>query len=167
MFVELMPLLAGRTVLITVAKVDEKTLRVNVIPTLAKADENPALTTPLTYTGPPEELDAELGKHLAGYIQTHQQTASTLTEAKAIMEAAAKAAQEEAKRKAEERKKASQKQPDKGTTATAAEPAAAPSSASPTPAESASSSASTGTLGLFPLAAPEPAPTQSKGGLAL
>jgi hypothetical protein len=32
MFVELMPLLAGRTVLITVAKVDEKTLRVNVIP---------------------------------------------------------------------------------------------------------------------------------------
>jgi hypothetical protein len=32
MFVELMPLLTGRTVLITVAKVDDKTLRVNVIP---------------------------------------------------------------------------------------------------------------------------------------
>jgi hypothetical protein len=46
-FVELMPLLAGRTVLITVAKVDDKTLRVNVIPTQAKADENPALSTPL------------------------------------------------------------------------------------------------------------------------
>ncbi len=166
MFVELMPLLAGRTVLITVAKVDDKTLRVNVIPARAKADENPALTTPLTYTSSPEELDAELGKHLAGYVRIHQQTASTLAEAKATMEAVAKAAQEEAKRKAEERKKASQKQPDKGTTATAAEPAAAPSSASPTPAESASSSASTGTLGLFPLA-PEPAPTQSKGGLAL
>ena len=30
MFVELMPLLAGRTVLITVAKLDDKTLRVNV-----------------------------------------------------------------------------------------------------------------------------------------
>jgi len=93
MFVELMPLLAGRTVLITVAKVDDKTLRVNVIPTQAKADENPALSTPLTYTGLPEELDAELGKHLAGYVQTHQQAASTLTEAKATMEAAAKAAQ--------------------------------------------------------------------------
>ena len=51
MFVELMPLLAGRTVLITVAKVDDKTLRVNVIPTPTKADENPALTTPLTSTG--------------------------------------------------------------------------------------------------------------------
>ena len=65
MFVELMPLLAGRTVLITVARLDEKTVRVNVIPVQVKADENPALTTPLTYTGPPKELDAELGKHLA------------------------------------------------------------------------------------------------------
>jgi PRTRC genetic system protein E len=166
MFVELMPLLAGRTVLITVAKVDDKTLRVNVIPH-AKADDNPALSTPLTYTGPPEELDAELGKHLAGYVQTHQQTASTLAEAKATMEAAAKAAQEEAKRKAEERKKATQKPPDKGNSPMAAESASASSSASPAPAEAVPSSASTGTLGLFPPTTPEPAPTQSKGGLAL
>jgi PRTRC genetic system protein E len=160
-----MPLLAGRTVLITVAKVDDKTLRVNVIPTQAKADENPALTTPLTYTGSPEELDAELRRHLAGYVQTHTQTASTLAEAKATMEAAAKAAQEEAKRKAEERKKATQKSPDKGNPAMAAEPASA--SSSPTPAEAAPSSVSTGTLGLFPPTAPEPASIQSKGGLAL
>ncbi len=166
MFVELMPLLAGRTVLITVAKVDDKTIRVNVIPH-AKPDENPALTTPLTYTGSPEELDAELGKHLAGYVQTHQQTASTLAEAKATMEAAAKAAQEEAKRKAEERKKATQKPPDKGTAALATEPASASSSVSPTSSEAAPSAASMGTLGLFPPTAPEPAPTQSKGGLAL
>jgi len=154
-FVELMLLLAGRTVLITVAKVDDKTLRVNVIPTQAKADENPALTTPLTFTGPPEELDAELGKHLAGYVQTHQQTASTLAEAKATMEAAAKAAQDEAKRKAEERTKAALKSP-------------APTAAAlPTPAEPVAASASTGTLGLFPPSSLEPAPTQSKGGLAL
>jgi PRTRC genetic system protein E len=162
MFVELMPLLAGRTVLITVAKVDDKTLRVNVIPH-GKADENPALSTPLTYTGPPEELDAELGKHLAGYVQTHKQTASTLAEAKATMEAAAKAAQEEAKRKADERKKATVKSP---TTATA-EPAPAASSASPTPGNAVPSSAPVETLGLFPPTTPEPAPTQSKGGLAL
>jgi hypothetical protein len=49
-FVELMPLLAGRTALITVAKVDDKTMRVNVIPALAKADDNPALSTPLKTT---------------------------------------------------------------------------------------------------------------------
>ncbi len=161
MFVELMPLLAGRTVLITVAKVDDTTLRVNVIPH-GKADDNPALSTPLTYTGPPEELDAELGKHLAGYVQTHQQTASTLAEAKATLEAAAKAAQEEAKRK-----KATQKPPDKGNPTMAAEPASASSSASPTSADAAPSPASMETLGLFPPTTPEPAPTQSKGGLAL
>ena len=57
MFVELMPLLTSRTVLITVTKVEDKTLRVNVIP-YGKADDNPALSTPLTCTGPPEELDA-------------------------------------------------------------------------------------------------------------
>jgi PRTRC genetic system protein E len=159
-FVELMPLLAGRTVLITVAKVDDNTIRVNVIPH-AKPDENPALSTPLTYTGPPEELDAELGKDLAGYVQTHQQTASTLAEAKATMEAAAKAAQEEAKRKSEERKKATQKP---SANATTAEPA---SSASSTPGQPVPCSASTGTLGLFPIASPEPVATESKGGLAL
>ena len=143
MFVELMPLLAGRTVLITVAKVDGKTLRVNVIPTQAKADENPALTTPLTYTGSPEELDAQLGKHLAGYVQTHQQTASTLIEAKATMEAAAKAAQEEAKRKADERRKATQKPSASATPSSA-------SAVSSNPLEPTEASASTGTLGPFP-----------------
>ena len=151
MFVELMPLLAGRTVLITVAKVDDKTLRVNVIPAQAKADENPALTTPLTYTGSPEELDAELGKHLASYVQTHQQTANTLAEAKATMEAAAKAAQEEAKRK-----KATVKPP------TTTAPASTPPTASPTPGDPGPPSAPMETLGLFP-----PATAQSQGGLAL
>ena len=150
MFVELMPLLGGRTVLITVAKVDDETLRVNVIPH-GKADDNPALSTPLTCTGPPEELDAELGKHLAGYVQTHQQTASTLAEAKATMEAAAKAAQDEAKRK-----KATVKPP------TTPAPASTPPTASPTPGDPVPSSAPMETLGLFP-----PATAQSQGGLAL
>ena len=94
MFTELMPLLAGRTVLITVARVDDKTLRVNIVPAQAKADENPALTTPLTCTGSPEELDAELGKHLASYVEVHQQAASSLAEAKATMEAAAEGVQD-------------------------------------------------------------------------
>ena len=141
MFAELMPLLAGRTVLITVANVDDNTLRVNVIPH-AKADENPALSTPLTYTGSPEELDAELGRHLAGCVEVHQRTGSSLAEAKATMEGAAKAAQEEAKRKAEERKKATLKPP---VTPTAGPAAAPPSTPEPVP-----SSPSVGTLGLFP-----------------
>jgi len=137
-----MPLLAGRTVLITVAKVDDHTLRVNVIPHV-EADENQALSTPLTFTGSPEELDAELGRHLAGYVQTHQQAASNLVEAKATMQAAAKAAQEEAKRKAEERKKATQKPSATATPSPA-------STVSRAPAELVPSQASTGSLGLFP-----------------
>jgi PRTRC genetic system protein E len=78
--------------MITVAREDEKTLRVNVIPKRVKEDENPALSTPLSYTGTPEELDAELGKHLASYVECHAQLGSTLAQAKAEMEAAAKAA---------------------------------------------------------------------------
>ena len=104
-FVELMPLLAGRTVMITVARVDDRTLRVNVIPTKTNESENAALTTPLSYTGTPEELDGELGKQVAGYAEAHQQLGSTLAQVKAEMDAAAKVAQGEAKRKAAERNK--------------------------------------------------------------
>ena len=125
MFVELMPLLAGRTVMITVARVDDRTLRVNVIPTKTVENENAALTTPLSYTGTPEELDGELGKQVAGYVEAHQQLGSTLAQVKAEMDAASKAEQEEAKRKAAERsKKASDSKAEKV-------PAPASQSASP------------------------------------
>jgi PRTRC genetic system protein E len=95
-FVELMPLLKDRTLLLTIARVGEK-VKVNVIPAKAKEGEDQALTTPLSYTGSPEELDAELGKHLASYVDTHVALGSTLAEAKAEMDAAAKAARQKAK----------------------------------------------------------------------
>jgi PRTRC genetic system protein E len=104
-FVELMPMLAGRTVMITVAREDDKTLRLHIIPKRMKDDENPALSTPLSYTGTPEDLDAELGKHLASYVECHTQLGSTLAQAKAEMDAAAKAAQDEARKKAADRGK--------------------------------------------------------------
>ncbi len=127
MFVELMPLLTGRTVMITVAREDDKTLRVNVIPTIKPGEnENPALTTPLTYTGTPEELDADLGKQLANYVECHRALGSTLAWAKAEMDAAAKAAQEEARKKAEERRKKATEKPDSSTA-----PATAPTTPRP------------------------------------
>jgi PRTRC genetic system protein E len=95
-FVELMPMLKERTLLITVARLEEK-LKVNVIPTKTKEGEDQALTTPLSYTGSAEELDAELGKHLARYVDSHVQLGSTLAEAKAEMDAAAKAARQKVK----------------------------------------------------------------------
>ena len=96
MFVELMPLLKERTLLITVARLDEK-LKVNVIPARVKESEDQALTTPLSFTGSAEELDAELGKHLASYVDSHMQLGNTLAEAKAEMDAAAKAARQRTK----------------------------------------------------------------------
>ena len=105
MFVELMPLLAGRTVMIVVARENDTTLRVNIVPKQTTENENPALTTPLSYTGTPEELDAELGKHLASYVECHTQLGSTLAQAKSEMETPANAAQEEARKKAAERSK--------------------------------------------------------------
>lgn len=96
MFVELVPLLKLRTLLITVALVDEK-LKVNVIPAKLKAGEDQALTIPLSFTGSPEELDAELGKQLVSYVESHLELASTLAEAMAEMEAAAKAARQKVK----------------------------------------------------------------------
>ena len=89
MFVELMPLLQQRSLLITVARIDEK-LKVNVIPARVKDGEDQALTTPLSYIGSPEELDRELGQHLASYVDSHLALGSTLAEAKAQMDAAAK-----------------------------------------------------------------------------
>lgn len=96
MFVELMPLLKERTLLITVARLDEK-LKVNVIPAKAKESEDQALTTPLSFTGSAEELDAELGRHLVSYVDSHMQLGNTLAEAKAEMDAAAKAARQRMK----------------------------------------------------------------------
>ena len=114
MFGELMPLLAGRTVMTTVARENDKTLRVNVIPTTKSGtSENPALTTPLSRTGTSEELDTELSRQLAGYVECHRALGSTLAAAKAKMDAAAKAAWEEARKKAEERKKKFEKPTDK------------------------------------------------------
>ena len=123
MFVELMPLLKERTLLITVARVDEK-VRVNVIPTKVKEGEDHALTTPLSVTGSAEELDAELGRHLASYVDAHLALGSTLAEAKAEMDAAAKAARQKVKT-AQQASKAdpavAKKEESPGTTAPAAE----------------------------------------------
>ena len=60
MFAELMPLLAGRTVLITVAKVEDMTLRVNVIPSPAKAGRRRPAYFPGSKQEQPETPDMKL-----------------------------------------------------------------------------------------------------------
>ena len=137
MFTELMPLLADRTVLVTVARESDATIRVNVCPKRASDSENAALSTPLSFVGTPEELDRDFAKQLASYVDVHRQLGSTLAQAKATMEAAAKAAQEEAKRKADEKRKA------KSPTST---PVPAVSASPTSSASTASAPATTSTL---------------------
>ena len=156
MFIELMPLLAERTVLITVARESDTTVRATVVPRRAKEGENAALSTPLSLVGTPEELDRDLGRTLAEYTETHQRLSTTLAQAKAEMDAAAKAAQEEAKRKSEERRKT------KGTSSASASSgsneAATPAQAQPAPPANAN---------LFGGAAAQPDQSQQGGKLCL
>jgi PRTRC genetic system protein E len=99
MFKELVPLLRNRVVLMTLALVEDDKIRVSVVPKKIKEDENDALTTPVAFTGTPEELEAELGPTLVSYTGSHLQLASTLVQAQSEMDAAAKAAKAEAQSK--------------------------------------------------------------------
>src|ERR1035438_1027544 len=75
-FTELMPLLKQRVVMITISDVGEGLLRVNVIPRKLEgsADENGALTVPLSITGKAEELDRELPGQLVSFTRSEEHT---------------------------------------------------------------------------------------------
>jgi PRTRC genetic system protein E len=105
MFQELMPLLAQRMVLITLSRVSDEQISINVIPKPLKSDQedNRALTTPLSVTGAPKELDEHLSRQLAEFVETHLGFSSTLKNAKEQMEAAAKAARETARKSTNEK----------------------------------------------------------------
>ena len=105
MFKELAPLLRQRSLLLTVTHVGEDQFRVNVIPKKKQDSENDALTTPVSVTGTPDELDAELPQTLTAFVASHLELKNNLDRATAAMEEAAKAAQEEARNKAKNNKK--------------------------------------------------------------
>ena len=101
MFQELMPLLAQRILLLTLSRVSDEQISVNVIPKPLKSeqqDNNAALATPLSVTGTPKELDEQLPRHLVEFVETHLGLSSTLKSAKEQMEAATKAAREAARK---------------------------------------------------------------------
>lgn len=100
MFKELLPVLRNRAVLLTVTLVDADQIRVNIVPKKLKDGDNDALTTPLSVTGTAEELDAQLGPTLVGFVASHLQMKNSLEKAKAEMDAASKAAQAEGRVKA-------------------------------------------------------------------
>ena len=99
MFKELGPLLRQRTVVMILTRLEEDTIRVNVIPRKLNESENDALTTPLSVSGTAEDLDAELPSALVQFVGAHLELKNTLENAKDQMAAAAKAAKAEARSK--------------------------------------------------------------------
>ena len=79
MFQELMPLLAHRVVVLTATRTGPDLICVNVIPQRLKSgdENNDALTTPLSLTGTPRELDEELPKQLVEFVHSHLELSST------------------------------------------------------------------------------------------
>jgi PRTRC genetic system protein E len=106
-FTELMPLLKQRVVMITISDVGEGLLRVNVIPRKLEgsADENGALTAPLSITGKADELDRELPGQLKTFTESVTTTGSNLDELKTQHAAAVKAVEAENKKKIDDKKK--------------------------------------------------------------
>jgi PRTRC genetic system protein E len=99
MFKELGPLLRQRTVVMILTRLEDETIRVNVIPRKLSESENDALTTPLSVAGTAEELDADLPSALVQFVGAHLELKNTLESAKEQMAAAGKAARAEARSK--------------------------------------------------------------------
>ena len=135
MFKELEPILRSRAVLMTATALDDDQIRVNVVPKKTKDGDHDALTTPLSVTGTAEELDAQLGPTLVGFVASHLQMKNSLEKAKIEMDAATKAAQAEARAKA---KTLTSKTPTKAESIPPTAVTQTPEPAKPAPAKPAS-----------------------------
>jgi PRTRC genetic system protein E len=104
MFQQLVALLRQRSVLLTVTSLEDDQIRVNVMPKKLKEGENSALTSPMSFTGTADDLDAQLPDAIVCFVASHLELKNTLARVKEEMDAAAKAAQEEARNKAKNNK---------------------------------------------------------------
>ena len=115
MFSELMPLIERRTITITVAVLNQGHIRVNVVPAalaedskvnekigysnkdkIAQVPESAihALTTPLSLTGAPDEIDAQLAEQLRAFVDSHVALQHSVDRAKQEIADAVKAVEE-------------------------------------------------------------------------
>lgn len=125
MFSELMPLIQHRPLTITVAAIDDRQIRVNVIPKATDKDKAAnkeighsrskevasipdgaikALTTPLSLTGTPEEIDAQLARTLTQFTSAHTGLQSSYDTAASTIRSAVKAIDERERNKKEQEK---------------------------------------------------------------
>jgi PRTRC genetic system protein E len=118
MFAELMPVIKDRPLTITVASVADGKIRVCVVPQSLKKDDAindkvghhkevvkipdatiQGLTTPLSLTGTPEELDRQLAETLTTYAASHERLQSGISRATQEIDEALKALEERNKAK--------------------------------------------------------------------
>ena len=124
MFRELLSILEGRTVMLTLARVDDTTVQVCVIPKrLKEAMGENALCTPLTVTGTADELDRDFAGQLSRYTSSVVKLGSNLAEIEATHSAAVKAVEEEKKKDLDKKRG---KVAGSKTTSSAAEPKPGP-----------------------------------------
>jgi PRTRC genetic system protein E len=125
MFTELLPVLEGTMVTLTISRIDDQLLGVNIIPkrkTDRESNAENALCTPLTVTATAAELDQDLAGQVVSFSHSYQRSAANIREIEEAHAAAVKAAEEErksARKPAEEERKSARK------------PAASPTKASP------------------------------------
>jgi PRTRC genetic system protein E len=107
MFVELLPILRNRPLMLTLALVGDKAIQVNVIPKRLKEGDSGdnALTTPLTVTGTPDELDREFASQLVGFSDAFVRLGSNLSDIEAAHASAVKAVEAERKKEIESKRK--------------------------------------------------------------
>jgi PRTRC genetic system protein E len=99
LFAQLEPLLAHRAVLITVSKLEDDQLQVNICPRQLKEGENSVLTVPLCVTGTVAELDSDLVSQISRFVASHIGINSNLAAIEKEIAEAETAAREEAKKK--------------------------------------------------------------------
>jgi PRTRC genetic system protein E len=95
MFKELAPLFNQRSIVIMINPIEGDKLTIAILPKKLNDSENAALSTPVSVTGTPEELDEQLPSTLTQFVGAHLELKSTLELAKEEMARAAKAARQE------------------------------------------------------------------------
>ena len=100
MFSELMPVLQNTIVTLTISRIDDQLVRVNIIPirkTDKESDAENALSKPLTVTAPPAELDQDFARQVLSFSHSYERSAANIREIEEAHAAAVKAAEEERK----------------------------------------------------------------------
>jgi PRTRC genetic system protein E len=106
LFQGLAPLLANRTVILTVSADSGGLLTLNVIPKKVKDDESDALTAPLCITASAAELDRDLPAQLREFTTVHAKAACNIQRVKDDLAAAEKAERDAADEKRAKKAKA-------------------------------------------------------------